>query len=101
PPADVPGMNFTFAPLGSQKGPGAATKGRLMDSIGVEARDLPAYAKELAGKGVKRAAPCGIEPELGRPAITLTDPWGVTIKFTSGISRIAGVAPFTYVDGFV
>ena len=101
PSADVPGMNFTFAPLGSQKGPGVPTKGRLMDSIGVEVTDLAAYAKELARKGVKFDAPYGVDPDLVLPYVTLTDPWGVTMKFTNGIARIAGVAPFTYVDGFV
>ena len=35
---DVPGMNLTFAPLGSQKVPGVPMKGRLMDSIGFDVR---------------------------------------------------------------
>jgi hypothetical protein len=98
---DVPGMNLTLAPLGSQKGPGVPTKGRLMDSIGFDVTNLQAYCAKIQAGGVKFDVPCGRDPELGILAATLTDPSGVTVRLTEGLSGIAGVTPFTYVDGFV
>jgi len=101
PAGDVPGMNYTFAPLGSQKGPGVATKGRLMDQVGLEVRDLKAYCVKLQAAGVKFDVPYGKDPELGVFSATLTDPWGTSIRLTEGLDKIAGVVPFTYVDPFL
>lgn len=98
---DVPGMNLTFAPLGSQKVPGVSTKGRLMDSIGFDVAHLQAYATKLQANGVKFDVPYGRDPELGLMAATLTDPWGVTIRLTEGLAKAAGTTPYTYIDGFV
>jgi catechol 2,3-dioxygenase-like lactoylglutathione lyase family enzyme len=98
---DVPGMNLTFAPLGTQKGPGAATKGRLMDSIGFEVTELKAYCAKVQASGVRFEMPYGRDPELDLFSATLTDPWGVTIRLTQGLAKISGMTPYTYVDGFV
>jgi catechol 2,3-dioxygenase-like lactoylglutathione lyase family enzyme len=98
---DVPGMNLTLAPLGSQKVPGAPTKGRLMDSIGFDVANLKSYVDTIAGNGVRFDVPYGRDPELGLMSATLTDPWGVTIRFTEGLNKIAGVTPYTYIDGYV
>lgn len=99
--ADVPGMNLTFAPLGSQKVPGAPMKGRLMDSIGFDVSNLKAYADKIAANGVKFDVPYGRDPELGLMSATLTDPWGATIRLTEGLNHIAGVTPYSHVDGYV
>ena len=101
PAGDVPGMNYTFAPLGSQKGPGVATKGRLMDQVGLEVRDLKGYCAKLQAAGVKLDVPYGKDSELGIFSATLTDPWGTSIRLTEGLGQIAGVVPFTYVDPFL
>src|SRR3954468_14867482 len=47
PAGDVPGMNYTFAPLGSQKGPGVPTRGRVLDQVGLDVADLKAYVAKL------------------------------------------------------
>jgi hypothetical protein len=101
PAADVPGMNFTFAPLGSQKGPGVPTRGRLIGEVGLEVVGLQAYCAALAAAGVKFDVPYGRDPELGLFNATLTDPWGATIRLTEGLSSLVGVAPFKYVDPFL
>ena len=75
---DVPGMNLTLAPLGSQKVPGVPTKGRLMDSIGFDLADLQALYREVQSQWVTFDVPYGRDPELGLMSATLTDPWGVT-----------------------
>ena len=99
--ADAPGMNLTLAPLGSQKVPGVATKGRLMDSIGFDVPNLKSYVEKIAANGVTFDVPYGRDPELGLMSATLTDPWGVTIRLTEGLSKIASVTPYNYVDGYV
>jgi catechol 2,3-dioxygenase-like lactoylglutathione lyase family enzyme len=101
PAGDVPGMNYTFAPLGSQKGAGVPTKGRLLDQVGLEVRDLKAYCAKLQAAGVKFDAPYDKDSELGIYSATLTDPWGATIRLTEGLNKIAGVAMFTYTDPFL
>jgi catechol 2,3-dioxygenase-like lactoylglutathione lyase family enzyme len=98
---DVPGMNLTFAPLGRQKVPGVATKGRLMDGIGFDVPNLQAYVDKIKANGVTFDVPYGRDPELGLMSATITDPWGVTIRLTEGLGKVAGVTPYTYVDGYV
>ena len=98
---DVPGMNLTFAPLGSQKVPGVPMKGRLMDSIGFDAANLRAYLDKVAANGVKLDAPYSRDAELGLMTATLTDPWGVPIRLTEGLDKVAGVTSFSYIDGYV
>ena len=98
---DVPGMNLTMAPLGSQKVPGVPTKGRLMDSIGLDVVNLQAYVEKVKANGVTFDVPYGRDPELGVMSATLTDPWGVTIRLTEGLNKIAGVTPYSYIDGYV
>jgi catechol 2,3-dioxygenase-like lactoylglutathione lyase family enzyme len=99
--ADVPGMNLTLSPLGSQKVAGVPTKGRLMDSIGFDVPNLKAYVDSIAANGVTFDVPYGRDAELGLMSATLTDPWGARIQLTEGLKKIAGVTPFTYVDGYV
>ena len=98
---DLPGMNLTLAPLGSQKVPGVPMKGRLMDSIGFDVPNLKAYVDKVAATGVTFDVPFGRDPELGLMSATLTDPWGATIRLTEGLNKIAGVTPYTYIDGYV
>jgi catechol 2,3-dioxygenase-like lactoylglutathione lyase family enzyme len=98
---DVPGMNLTLAPLGSQKGAGVPMKGRLMDSIGFDVPNLKTYVDRIAANGVTFDVPYGRDAELGLMSATLTDPWGATIRLTEGLNAIAGITPYTYVDGYV
>jgi hypothetical protein len=98
---DVPGMNVTLAPLGSQKVPGVPTKGRLLDSIGFDIADLQGYTAKLRANGITFDTPYGRDAELGLMSATLTDPWGVTIRLTEGLTKIAGLAPYAYTDAFV
>jgi hypothetical protein len=98
---DLPGMNLTMSPLGSQPRPGVATKGRLLDSIGFEVRNLRAYCDRIRASGVTFDVPYGLDPELGIPTATLIDPWGVTIRLTEGLAALAGLTPYNYVDAYV
>jgi hypothetical protein len=99
--ADVPGMNLTLAPLGSQKVPGVPMKGRLMDTIGFDVPNLKAYVARISANDVTFDVPYGRDAELGLMSATLIDPWGVPIQLTEGLSKAAGVTPYSYVDGYV
>ena len=72
-----------------------------MDGIGFDVPDLQAYLARIKGNGVAFDVPYGRDAELGVMSATLIDPWGVTIRLTEGLSKIAGVTPYTYVDGYV
>jgi len=98
---DLPGMNLTLAPLGSQKVPGVPMKGRLMDSVGFDVANLKAYVDKIAAAGVTFDVPYGRDAELGLMSATVTDPWGATIRLTEGLNKLAGVTPYTYIDGYV
>ena len=82
--ADVPGTNLTFAPA---TGSTAATKGRSLDHIGFEVRDLEAFAKKLEAGGVKFDSAYRKVPELGIAIAFFTDPWGTRIELTEGLDR--------------
>ena len=84
---DVPGMNFTFAPLGSQKGAGTPMKGRLMDRIGLDAANLKTYVDALTANGVNFDIAYGRDAELGLMSATFTDPWGTTVQLTEGLHK--------------
>lgn len=88
-------------PFGSQKGPGVPTKGRLMDQVGLEVRNLKGYCAKLQAAGLKFDVPYGKDPELGIFSATLSDPWGTSIRLTEGLNGIVGTVPFAYVDPFL
>ena len=75
--------------------------GRLMDNVGFDVPNLKAYLDRISANGVTLDVPYGRDAELGLMSATLTDPWGVTIRLTEGLSAIAGLTPYTYVDGYV
>jgi catechol 2,3-dioxygenase-like lactoylglutathione lyase family enzyme len=80
---DVPGMNLTFRHM--EQIPTASMKGRLIDHIGFEVKNLQAFAKTLAAKGIKMEI--HKDPEMGIPAGFLEDPLGVRIELTEGLVR--------------
>jgi catechol 2,3-dioxygenase-like lactoylglutathione lyase family enzyme len=81
--ADVPGMNLTFT--GSRKPPTLGTRGRAVDHVGFEVRDLEAFCKKLEARGIKFDVPYRKVPERGLAIAFLTDPNGVYIELTEGL----------------
>jgi len=82
--ADVPGMNLNF--LGSEKKL-APTKGRTLDHIGFEVKNLEAFCKTLQANGVKFDMPY-TRRDNGLALAFLTDPWGTYIELTEGLSGL-------------
>ena len=78
---DLPGINLNF-------GGGritVPTKGRRLDHIGFEVRNLEAFCKRLESMGVKLDTPYRKHAD-GIASAMLTDPWGTSIELTEGLS---------------
>lgn len=78
---DLPGVNINIS---AAPKPTMPTRGRMLDHIGFEVRNLEAFSRELASKGVKLDAPYARGADgVGRAM--LTDPWGTSIELTDGL----------------
>ena len=74
-------MNFS-----DNAGTNVPTKGRMLDHIGFEVRNLEAFCKKLEANGVKLDTPYTKQPS-GNATAVLTDPWGTRIELTEGLNR--------------
>ena len=83
--ADLPGVNLTFAPT---ENAAVGTKGRAIDHIGFEVKDLEAFTKKLEASGIKLDIAYRKVPALGIAIAFLTDPFGTYIELTEGLDKI-------------
>jgi catechol 2,3-dioxygenase-like lactoylglutathione lyase family enzyme len=83
--ADLPGVNLTF---GGTATPVVATRGRTLDHLGFEVRDLEQFCRQLEDGGIKLDRGYTKIPALGIAVAFLTDPWGTYIELTEGLSAI-------------
>jgi catechol 2,3-dioxygenase-like lactoylglutathione lyase family enzyme len=83
--ADISTMNLTFSSF-KEDTPRAATKGRAIDHVGLEVKDLEAFCKQLEASGVKFDVPYRKIPKLGIAIAFLTDPVGGYIELTEGLN---------------
>lgn len=83
--ADLPGVNLSWNPATEAR---AASKGRAMDHIGFEVRDLKAFCKTLEAAGVTMDMAPTVREDLGATIAFLTDPWGVRIELTEGLGKL-------------
>jgi catechol 2,3-dioxygenase-like lactoylglutathione lyase family enzyme len=81
---DVPGININISGVESAQAP---TRGRMLDHIGFEVRNLEAFCKALEAKGIKFDRPYGTLPS-GFGLAFLTDPWGTYIELTEGLRAL-------------
>jgi catechol 2,3-dioxygenase-like lactoylglutathione lyase family enzyme len=81
--ADIPGVNMNFAEAHGKLAP---TKGRMLDHIGFEVKNLEAFCKKLEADGIKLDSPYKKLPS-GIANAYLTDPWGTYIELTEGLDR--------------
>jgi catechol 2,3-dioxygenase-like lactoylglutathione lyase family enzyme len=80
--ADLPGVNLTFSPSTE---PVVGTRGRAIDHIGFEVKNLEAFCKKLEGAGVKFDRPYTYIPQIGFAIAFFTDPFGTYIELTEGM----------------
>jgi catechol 2,3-dioxygenase-like lactoylglutathione lyase family enzyme len=83
--ADLPGVNLTFS---KSETPVTGTKGRGVDHIGFEIKNLEAFCKKLEGMGVKFDVPYRKAERLGLGVAFFTDPWGTYVELTEGLNRL-------------
>ena len=82
---DIPGQNLTFAKSDT---PTVATKGRVLDHIGFEIKDLEGFCKRAEANGIKFDLPYTKRPELGISQAYVTDPYGTYIELTEGLNKL-------------
>jgi catechol 2,3-dioxygenase-like lactoylglutathione lyase family enzyme len=81
--ADLPGVNLTFS---KADGPVAGTKGRSLDHIGFEVRNLEQFIKRLEANGIKMDRPYTKIANSATAIAFLTDPWGTYIELTENLA---------------
>ena len=82
--ADLPGVNMNYAAAHGVLKP---TKGRALDHIVFEIRNLQAFSKKLEASGIKLDAPYKVLP-TGLANAFVTDPWGTNIELTEGLNKL-------------
>jgi len=89
--ANVPGTEIT---LGKTDTPQAPTKGRSLDHIGFEVKNIDALVTKLQAAGIKTDGPVRNSANASGLRIAfVTDPWGTEIEITEGLSATPTVAP--------
>ena len=83
--ADLPGVNLTFSPAA---GPVVGTRGRAVDHIGFEIKNLEQFCKDLEAKGIKLDRGYTMAPAFGLGVAFLTDPWGTYIELNEGLDKV-------------
>ncbi len=83
--AALPGVSLTFSPSAE---PVVGTKGRVLDHIGFEVKDLEAFTKRLEGMGIKLDRPFTKIDRFGITIAFLTDPWGTNVELTEGMTQV-------------
>jgi catechol 2,3-dioxygenase-like lactoylglutathione lyase family enzyme len=79
----VPGANLSFV---DQHEKLAATKGRAVDHLGFEVRDMEAFVKRLQNQGISLDEPVREIPGTKIKSAFVTDPWGTSIEITEGLA---------------
>lgn len=83
--ADLPGGGLNFSP---STGPVAGTRGRALDHIGFEVRNLEEFCKKLEAQGIKLDVAFRQVPALNITLAFITDPWGTYIELNEGLGNI-------------
>jgi catechol 2,3-dioxygenase-like lactoylglutathione lyase family enzyme len=75
--ADIPGANLTFT---KSDQPTVATKGHVLDHIGIDVTDIDAFLKKAEATGVKPVVGPTQNPKNGVWLAFIQDPWGTYIE---------------------
>ena len=76
PVVDIPGVQIRFAKADKAQAP---TKGHILDHIGFDVKDHPAFVKKIEAEGIKLDEPPRKVPN-GSTITYITDPWGTRIE---------------------
>jgi catechol 2,3-dioxygenase-like lactoylglutathione lyase family enzyme len=76
PVVDIPGVQIRFVKADAKQ---AATRGRILDHIGFDVKDHPAFLKKIDAEGIKLDQPVA-KSAAGNTITYITDPWGTRIE---------------------
>jgi catechol 2,3-dioxygenase-like lactoylglutathione lyase family enzyme len=79
-------FNVSFSRSDTKREP---TKGRSIDHIGFEVKNLDEFVKRLEAAGTKLEAPPRVVPNSNVKIAFLTDPWGTYIELTENLAPAA------------
>jgi len=82
--ADLPGIGLNFTAATDVVG----TRGRAIDHIGFEVKNLEEFTKKLTAQGIKLDRPYTKVEALGISIAFITDPWGTYIELTEGLDKV-------------
>jgi catechol 2,3-dioxygenase-like lactoylglutathione lyase family enzyme len=82
--ADLPGVNLSFS---QAPAPVVGTRGRVLDHIGFEVKDLQAFCSKLEAQGITLDRPYTKVPALNIAIAFIYDPWGTYIELTEGLDE--------------
>jgi extradiol dioxygenase family protein len=74
---DIPGVQLRFNKTDTAAVP---TKGRVLDHIGFDVKDLRGFIKKLEAVGIKLDRPYTKNEQTGAALAFITDPWGTYIE---------------------
>jgi catechol 2,3-dioxygenase-like lactoylglutathione lyase family enzyme len=77
PVVDVPGGQLRFGKADMAQAP---TRHRVLDHIGFDVKDHPAFLKTLEANGITLDEPARKSPTTGNIVAYITDPWGTRIE---------------------
>ena len=76
-------FNFSFS---AGAGKLAPTRGRAIDHLGFDVKNIEEFQKHLAAQGLKFDAPPRQIPNIKTKVAFLTDPWGTYIEVTEALA---------------
>src|SRR5215475_3812961 len=76
PVVDAPGVQLRFAKADTKQAP---TRGRVLDHIGFDVKDHPAFIRKIEAEGIKLDEPVR-KAASGNTITYITDPWGTRIE---------------------
>jgi catechol 2,3-dioxygenase-like lactoylglutathione lyase family enzyme len=76
PVVDIPGGQLRFAKADTAQ---ARTRGRVLDHIGFDVKDHPAFVSKIEAEGLKLDEPAR-KGATGNVITYITDPWGTRIE---------------------
>jgi catechol 2,3-dioxygenase-like lactoylglutathione lyase family enzyme len=84
---NLPGnINLSLAPANELLAP---TRGRFIDHIGFEVRDIDVFFKKLTAEGIKFEGPVHkLSGSQNLKVAFLTDPWGTRIQLSEGLTPV-------------
>ncbi len=82
---NVPGMNLSFGGSNTAR---ASTQGAAIDHVGFEIQNLEEFCRELEARGIEFDRPYSVIESIGLGTAFLTDPRGVRIELTEGLTKL-------------